>query len=194
MGKRGRKPRHPAINALCGDPNMRRTQLAEPLSVEVPLGLNQIDVRGEAAIPSFLDRPGEQAAFRLIVEDYLQRRIARAADLPAYGRWAVYAEMWIEVKRKVIETGAHLDEGTRSPLVVTLKHLDEMLGRLDDRLGLNPMARQEIIRTLSSMPAPTHLEGEAPKPKRGPGRPRKVAAPSEPERPASPLGFLSVVK
>ena len=96
---RGPKPRHPSVHALNGEPHLRRRNLQEPEKVDVPLGINQIVHTATAAIPDFVTTPRERAAFKTVIDDYLQRRVARSADLPAYGRWAVYLEMFIEVKK-----------------------------------------------------------------------------------------------
>ena len=177
---RGPKPRHPSVHALNGEPHLRRRNLQEPEKVDVPLGINQIVHTATAAIPDFVTTPRERAAFKTVIDDYLQRRVARSADLPAYGRWAVYLEMFIEVKTKVAAEKPHLS-GDRT-LMRTLKDLEEMLSKLEGSLGLNPMARQQIIRTLAAVPASKMVEEQS-KPD------RKSKKPTEE---AMPLSFLRV--
>lgn len=180
---RGPKPLHPSVQALRGEPHLRRRNLQEPEKVSVPVGINQVDVTDYADIPDFLLRPREKEAFRTIIDDYLQRRVARKSDLAAYGRWAVYLEMFIEVKDKVQATQAHLSDDGRA-LMRTLESLEAMLYRLETSLGLNPIARQQIIRTLAAAPMQAKLidnQPDAPKP-----------APQPDEHPASPLAFLQM--
>jgi hypothetical protein len=167
---RGRRRIPDEIVALKGERRHHR----QPERVAVPAGLFQ-PILDTAPIPEFVDRPQERAAFRTTIEDYLQRGVARVGDLTAYGRWAVYVQLFAEVKQKIVAESAHLETQRRSPLVRTLKDIEEMLRALEDRLGLNPMARQQIIRTLTVVPAPTRLADDA----------------KSDDEPVSPLGFLS---
>jgi len=187
---RGHKQHSDEVKALRGNPGQRRLQLQQPETVAVPVGISQISVLDTAPIPAFLDRPEEQVAFRTIVEDYLQRRVARAGDLAAYGRWSVYLQMFIEVKRKVIAEQAHVATESKSPLMRVMKDLEEMLRALEDRLGLNPMARQQIIRQLAAA-APTKLADDVqPADTKRKSKTQK-AADAVPEM---PLAFLAAVK
>jgi len=169
---RGRRRIPDEVMALKGERRHHR----QPERVDVRAGLSQFPILDTAPIPEFVNRPQEKAAFRSIVEDYLQRRVARVGDLTAYGRWAVYVQLFIEVKQKIVAESAHLETQRRSPLVRTLKDIEEMLRALEDRLGLNPVARQQIIRTLSVSPTPTRLADDDTK---------------SDDEPVSPLGFLS---
>jgi len=151
---RGRRSQPDALKALKGNPGKRKLVFdnagkggAVPHSLAV-------------AVPDFLTHERERTIFTRIVDDYLQRRIARPADITAYGRWASYVHRWVSCK-ELLEgkqtfyqvVSNHGTRWARLPMFKDMLDLERVLQSLEDRLGLNPVARQNIIRGLSSMPA-----------------------------------------
>jgi hypothetical protein len=193
MGRRGPRPQSDELKSLRGNPGLRALNLADPANaaVGVPGTLVGAGPVTTAAIPEFVNRPGEKAAFKLIVEGYLQLRIARAEDLNGYGRYAVYLNFWREAKELSVKTGAHLGtEGTRG-LRRSIVELEGMMRQLEDRLGLNALARQQIIRSLPTLATPTRLEDPASVPPEAEAAASHQESPSRPDGiPESPLGFL----
>lgn len=190
---RGRRAIPDEVKALKGNPGKRKLALksatgetAKPEAPKVAL-----------AIPEFLTHERERDIFRKVVDDYLQRRIARAPDLTAYARWASYVHRWVTAKEEIDgkatwykSSSKHGDLLRRNPHFKDMLDLERVLQSLEDRLGLNPTARQNIIRGLSAMPAALgglFADEQAPesdKPEISDGEP--LGGPP----PLSPLGFL----
>lgn len=152
---RGRKPIPDEIKELKGNPGKRRL-LLKASGVEPPPRLDQVTM----IMPEFLTQDREKEIFRRVVEDYLQRRVARVPDLTAYGRWASYVHRWISCKEQLDgkstwfkSVSKHGEMLRRHPLFRDMLDIERMLMALEDRLGLNPVARQTIIRGLAAMPA-----------------------------------------
>ena len=151
---RGRRPLPDELKALKGNPGKRRLKLSDHAQDRSALPVS----RAELKIPEFLTGAREREIFRRAVEDYLQRRIARAQDLTAYARWATYLAMWIESKEKLkgeetyfTSTLKHGQQLRRHPLFRDMLDLERVMQSLEDRLGLNPVARQAIVRGLNAM-------------------------------------------
>lgn len=190
---RGRRAIPDEVKALKGNPGKRRLALqsasGETTKAEAPrLGL---------AIPEFLTEDRERDIFRKVIDEYLQRRIARAPDLIAYARWASYVHRWIGCKESLEgkatwfkSSSKHGELLRRHPIFKDMLDLERVLQSLEDRLGLNPVARQNIMRGLSAMPAALGgLFGEEQAPETE--RPQPQAEAPQPESPVmSPLGFL----
>lgn len=191
MMARGRRALPDEVKALKGNPGKRRLALksatGDAAKVEAP--------RVNLAIPEFLTHEREREIFRKIVDEYLQRRIARASDLPVYARWASYVHRWIDCKEQLEgkptwfeSKSKHGDLLRRHPVFKDMLDLERVLQSLEDRLGLNPVARQNIIRGLSAMPAALGgLFGDEAADK---SKPDASDVPADTAPPASPLGFL----
>lgn len=176
---RGRKRLPDAVVALKGE--RRHHRQPEP----APAWFTDTDARRVvlAEIPDFLTGDRERAIFRKTVEDYLQRRIARAPDFVGFGRWAHYLDAWIRAKEH--------DE------IDLQMELERVIRPLEDRLGLSPVARQEILRGLAAVPGAVadvlagRESGDAPPEGEAGGVPRTAGQPSTAVMPAaSPLGWL----
>ncbi len=189
---RGRRALPDEVKALKGNPGKRRLALksasagaGRPTAPSIAL-----------VIPEFLTHDRERDIFRKIVDDYLQRRIARAPDLIAYARWASYVHRWVSCKEQLDgkptwfkSVSKHGDLLRRHPLFKDMLDLERVLEALEDRLGLNPTARQNIIRGLSAMPAALGgLFGDEQSPEDKPEM-SDAEMPDGPP-PLSPLGYL----
>jgi len=188
MGK-GRKALPDAIQQLKGNPAKRKLHLEQAANGMAHSGPEPLPA--PLAIPEFLTFERERQIFKRVVEDYLQRRIARTPDLAAFGRWAVYLHRWISAKESMDNRAswykvAGSDVLRRHPYVKDMIDLERLLQSLEDRLGLNPVARQNIIKGLSTMPAALggFFAGND-----GEGKP-SGGEEIEGETVAGPLGFL----
>lgn len=156
---RGRRALPDEVKALKGNPGKRRLESLERASEGSAL---KADLpRVSLNYPEFLSDDREKEIFRRVVDDYLQRRVARAPDLTAYARWAAYLHRWwlckegLDGKATWIRTSSkHIEDmPRRHPLFKDMLDLERVLQSLEDRLGLNPVARQNIMRGLAAMPA-----------------------------------------
>jgi hypothetical protein len=116
--------------------------------------------------------------------------------LTAYARWAAYLHRWWICKEGldgkatwIRTTSKHIEDmPRRHPLFKDMLDLERVLQSLEDRLGLNPVARQNIMRGLAAMPAALGgLFGEEPVPEDSNADDVEVA-PLEAD--ASPLSYL----
>ncbi len=198
---RGRRAIPDEVKALRGNPGKRRLALKHAAKGE-KTQTSDVLPRSVLAIPEFLTQEREREIFRKVVEDYLQRRVARAPDLTAYARWATYVHRWwickegLDGKATWIRTSSkHIEDmPRRHPMFKDMLDLERVLQALEDRLGLNPTARQNIIRGLSAMPAALGgLFGD--EPSSDGDKPQETDAQLMPEAPTvSALGFLQTGK
>ena len=188
---RGRRPLPDAIHELRGNPGKRKRfavpavpPLAPPpqaatepppdaldLPSETPAVENET-VAGGVEIPAFLTQPREREIFRKIVGEYLERRIAQKFDVMAFARWASYMDKWIACKLSLdgklayyVSESPHGKYFRRHPVDTSMNMYEGRLIALEDRLGLNPIARQNILRSMMLTPPPGDLfnkKGETP--------------------------------
>lgn len=190
---RGRRAIPDEVKALKGNPGKRRLALktasGEAAKAEAP--------KLALAVPEFLTHERERDIFRKVIDEYLQRRIARAPDIPTYARWASYLHRWIDCKEQLegkptwfTSTSKHGELLRRHPVFKDMLDLERVLQSLEDRLGLNPVARQNIIKGLSAMPAALGglFGGEEQAPETD--KPVAPELPGTGSAPPSPLGFL----
>ena len=191
---RGRRAQPDAVKALKGNPGKRKLSL-EGGKQEGVVGAER--QKAVVSIPEFLTHDREKVIFTRIIEDYLQRRIARPVDITAYGRWASYVHRWVSCKDQLDgkATGYkiasnHGERLARHPMFKDMLDIERVLQSLEDRLGLNPVARQNIIRGLSAMPAALGgLFGDEPHPDDKPASEMPEGdAPEAP--PPTPLNYL----
>jgi phage terminase small subunit len=193
---RGRRAQPDAVKALKGNPGKRKLLLEKGADSAAPAPAKLPPLQ----IPEFLEHEREIAIFRKVVEDYLQRRIARPADLTQYARWASYLHQWVTCKEQITKNKGrtyylvesnHGKRLARLPSFKDMLDLERVLQSLEDRLGLNPAARQNIIKGLQAMPAALGgLFGEEKPNEEGDGdKPEPDEVPTA-EQVMSPLGFL----
>lgn len=197
---RGRRKQPAEINEMKGNPGKRAATFKRTLNADV--AANEGKPVGPSQVPDFLKAPREQQLFRRVVDDYLQRRVARKTDFMAYARYAAWLHRWIlcaeQLHNKATFFKSESKWGTllrRHPLFKDMLDIERVLQSLEDRLGLNPVARQNIMRGLSALPpALGGLFGDDPP---APGTPAEEAAKPQPgdDPPAAPaagpLGHLA---
>lgn len=151
---RGRKSQPDEIKELRGNPGKRRLLALEDAKKQrrrLPAPLPKIET------PAWLDER-QAAIFRMVVDEFQQNRIARGTDASAYGRWATYMAEWIDAKVQLGTGGRfykivsnHGERMALHPLFQVMVKCEAMIVKLEADLGLNPAARQNIIRGMSNL-------------------------------------------
>ncbi len=144
-------------------------------------------------IPDFVKGARHKEIYTRVVTEFAMRRIARPADLTAYARWAYYVDQWIKLKEKIGNRGLTYETKSKHgsmlrehPDFKAMLRVESVLQALEDRLGLNPVARQNIIRGLAAVPpAMRDLFNDEPQPEKPDSN-----DPAVPAKPESPLGFI----
>jgi phage terminase small subunit len=190
----GRPPRPDDEKIALGNPGHRPIKQSDA-AIE-PL-------RGAAArvvAPDFLTGAREQEIFRRVAGEMIGRRVARKGDLTGYARWAHYVDRWIGCKEQLegkqtffLSESRHGKLLRRHPVFKDMLDLERVIQSLEDRLGLNPVARQNILRGLMALPpglaGDLFEEGEKPAPAAA-----GETAPDAPPMPDAPdenaLGYL----
>lgn len=193
---RGRRRIPDEVKALKGNPGKRKLVLE---------GVGKVEMRPAAKIPAlvipeFLTQDREREIFKRIVEDYLQRRVARPVDFTAYARWASYIHRWVSCKESLDGKATYFRSESkwgqllrRHPLFKDMLDLERVLQSLEDRLGLNPIARQNIIRGLAAVPpALGGLFGDEEPKEPDESKPQPDMPPPAPD--IGPLGYLEAAR
>ena len=157
---RGRRAQSAEVKALKGNPGKRRLALQNPKKFagkSKPIAIG---------IPDWLTDERERQIFVDVIKDYSQQRIARQTDLYAYGRYAVWMSRWLQCKEwlngKVTWVKSKSKWGEmvrRHPAAKDLFDIEDKLQKLEDRLALNPAARQSIFNRIAAVP-PTVLDDD----------------------------------
>jgi P27 family predicted phage terminase small subunit len=193
----GRPPRPAAEKAALGNPGHRPIENKQTSPhVEPARGALRVPV------PDWLTGEREREIFTRVAGELSARRIARKGDLNAYARYAHYLDRWIYCKEELKETSTFFISESRHgkllrrhPLFKDMLDLERVLQSLEDRLGLNPVARQNILRGLMALPAALagdlfEEEKPAPATAQEEGAPMPEAPPMPEPRDDDPLGFL----
>lgn len=189
---RGRRPLPDEIKALRGNPGKRKLAQDQDASGKKPPPKKPILIEP----PAFLTDEREKQIFLRVVKDFMPRNVAHSSDLTAYGRWAAYVHRWIHCKEQLDgKETYYISESKwgvlrrRHPFFKDMLDLERVLQTLEDRLGLNPIARQNLIRGLAALPAPLGGLFDDPPPEDAGEQdgtaPEPLPAPEE-----SPLGYL----
>lgn len=154
---RGRPRIDPELHRLRGNPGKRR--LPKPKQPQKAAAETGIAVPEPPEVRRFLgNRPGATEIYRRIMGEKLAQHIAQPGDALQYARWAWYMNRWIEMIEMMdgannpgfyrTETGFWRDFPTES----ILRECEANLTKLERELGLTPLARQNIIRGMASLP------------------------------------------
>lgn len=187
---RGRKALPDEIKALKGNPGKRRLNLD-------PQADNEL---GLVKAPDYVSGEAEKKIFARVAQELNHARFVRRTDADALGRWCVYLAKWVSIKKRLDAGKQHADVYYETaskhgkmlrvhPLFASLFKIEQHLMALEDRIGLNPTARQAIVRGLINAPSlpAGDLFGDAQKPE-GPMPAKEHAAP---ELAKGPIGFLN---
>lgn len=183
---RGRKALPDEIKRLKGNPGKRRLNLDQGDDAAV----RKIDV------PKYLTAPTQKEIFKRVADEINRLRFIRHTDVDGLARWSYYLAKWIGLKKRVDAKNADVYYETKSkhgkmlrthPIFASLLQIERVLVSLEDRLGLNPVSRQQIVRGIFAGPplAPGALFDQ-----NSPGT--KPQAPEAAPDPApSAIGFLN---
>ena len=171
---RGRKADPAEVQAAKGNPGKRADRA--PVTADVPA------IDGDA--PADLGER-ETIVWRKLHEDLGRLKMLRATDEWVLKRYCGTLVQYARVSDELKERGEVYDAATVSggtlrriePLFVVQQHLAKRLESMEDRLGLNPRARYEILHRLSTAAPPTPPD---------PSQPYEGNAPSAP----GAIGFL----
>lgn len=180
---RGRKAEPAAVKEAKGNPGRRRIASAAS------------DARDRAtAAPAELADAARKVWDRLAPE--LSRlKFLRETDRNAFARYCEHLARWWDLTRALRDEGeVYLAKSEHNPeglwrvnaKFLVRERIEKRLEPLEDRFGLSPMARQQILQRLAGMtigPAPAgDMFAE--------GQPKPAEAPPQ-ARPASPVGLLA---
>jgi phage terminase small subunit len=193
---RGRRAKSPEVKAALGNPGKRR-QALERAKGDKPADNATAKPRAlSAKAPEYLTQESEKEIFRQIIRA-MPANLARKSDVHAIARWATWLAIWIDAKKR-LDGYAHWYEskskhGTflrEHPISKRMHQAETHLVTLEDRLGLNIVARHNIINKLFNMPPAAPGEGlfaDEPIDDKTAPKPMK----SDPkDQPLSPLAFL----
>lgn len=144
---RGRKPDTDEVQDAKGRPGKRR-RAAPPAAASA--------VSGTAVQPSSkLSRPALHI-WRVLAPDLEQMNFLRATDSPAFSRYcqtlAKYWEISTELDREgvvYLTESAHGSMKRVNPLFLVQERLSRRLTEFEDRFGLSPASRQQIMVRLA---------------------------------------------
>lgn len=149
---RGRRALSAEVKALKGNPGKRKLALKKiGARVARPLAFT-------ASPPEFLTHERERQAFAWAIET-LPANVARASDVNAIARWAAWLHVWVTCKL-ALDGKAHwyttesnfVKIHREHPLSKRMDKAEGHLISLEDRLGLNVVARNNIVHRLFQMP------------------------------------------
>jgi P27 family predicted phage terminase small subunit len=194
--KRGAKGTPDAVKAQRGNPGKRKL-------VDAPPPAAAATPAPAIASPSFLDKdPVAKAVWARFVADYLPGLpFIKPSDAQALARWCYTMAQWTDVtsrlKHKDIAYETESKHGKMlrlHPLFLAQGRLEERLLKIEDRMGLNPMARQALIKGVFAQGfIPEGTGAQAPK-REDEGDAEEL--PLDPPSPAtpSPVGLLALTK
>lgn len=192
---RGRRPLPDEVKALKGNPGKRKLALDQARGDAKPTA--QLPTPFRAEPPDYLTQDGERSAFREVL-DALPLNVARKSDLHAIARWSIWLNIFVDAKKR-LDGRAHWYESTSKhgtflrehPISKRMHQAEAHLISLEDRLGLNIVARNNIVHRLFQMPGPPPNLFGPDKPEPDDAEPLPTGDAPEPlEDGLSPLGFL----
>ncbi len=178
----GRPAKPTALKRAQGNPGKRKLpeEPREAAEVEEPAP--------KLATPDFLSKPAG-VRWRALAPELQRMKFLTATDRDAFARYCEHlADFWAMTRtlrkegRVYWSKSAHGKFRRRHPLCEERRRTELTLQALEDRFGLNPRARYQILQALMNHPSSPRLplEGD------------DAAQPDEaPARPNSPIGALS---
>ena len=121
--------------------------------------------------PDWLTTPRQRQIFRRTIREAVASRIARPADVFVFARYAWALGTWEQLKAEVDTTGTsykstskHGSLTRKHPAFQNLLDLERILVSLEDKLALNPRARQSYMQGLATLPAHAVMGDDDPEP------------------------------
>jgi P27 family predicted phage terminase small subunit len=177
---RGRKPDTDDVQNAKGRPGKRRR--ATPPFVASTVGATAVQPSSKLSRPAL-------HIWRTLAPDLEQMNFLRATDSAAFSRYcqtlAKYWEISHELDREgvvYLTESAHGSMKRVNPLFLVQERLSRRLTEFEDRFGLTPAARQQILIRLAAQ-QPSLPLSTTPKPE------ASAAQPSAPE--SGPIGLLN---
>lgn len=180
----GRRPKPDDVKTAQGNPGKR------PIATD-RLTAAGVDLPEVAAsdLPDLLTaRPAAAAVWRELAPALAKVRFVKDTDRTALARYCIKVAAWcdaleaVEEHGRVYETDSNHGKMLRvSPYFVVAERLERGLIDAEDRLGLNPAARQRLLSSMAAMQPSLPLEAAK--------KPEAAEAPSATPSP-SPVGVL----
>lgn len=180
---KGRKAKPDALKLAQGNPGKRHISI-DPEN-ETPEELPEIT----GNIPSELSERA-RGVWKKLVPELSRMRFLKESDRAAFTRYCEYCGEWWRLTKDIEAEGtsywtesAHGKMQRINPKFIVRERIEKSLERLDDRFGLNPAARQQMMQRLAGvLPSspPGGLFGEETDEAEAEGRPHA----------ASPIGML----
>jgi len=190
MAIRGRKPKPKALKAAQGNPGKRALSEPEagaprePISTKTP------------APPRYLSQ-NAKTVWKRMAPHLADMRFLRASDHEAFARYCEHlATFWSltrELRRKkgmtYVSKSQHGELERVRPAFMIRERIEKRLEALEDRFGLSPRARYELMRHLATAPLPPPPAGEHPGDEAQDGDLGELARAAE--RDGGPIGMLN---
>ncbi|MBP7339104.1 phage terminase small subunit P27 family [Niveispirillum sp.] len=182
---RGRRPEPAAVKIAKGNPGKRRVADAPDLGA---VGA----IKPPAAMGT-----GARNIWRDMAPELQRLKFLRATDVQAFARYCEHLYDWWSLTKSIRKDGRkylaksdHNPEGIwrTNPDVRDRERVEKQLVALEDRFGLSPAARQQILQRLALIGAGALLPSAAPS---GDLLDGQQAHDVPPPPPASPIGMLS---
>lgn len=188
---RGPKPEPAALKRAKGNPGKRRIIEAPPLA----------GVAGSKIVAHPSLSKDARAVWNKLAPELERLQFLRPTDVDAFARYCEHLSKWWSLTRAIRREGEtylakseHNPEGLHrlNPKFLIRERIENRLETLEDRFGLTPASRHQILRQLSMLPmgdlfdrvgqadANANLVGGAPN-----------AGPPVNETPSSPVGLLA---
>ena len=178
--KTGRRPKPDAVKQAAGNPGKRKRH-------DAPAEPAPAAASGLAA-PSQLSHRAK-SMWRQIAPELEAMRLLRVTDRHAFGRYCDALARWYDVGEKLRTEGVtylsqsnHGDLKRINPLFLIEERLTRRLTDLEDRFGLSPAARQQILARMAQ---------QQPNLPFGPPAAEKTDPATPPAPQADPLTFFS---
>ncbi len=175
---RGRKPDTAALQDLKGNPARRK---------RVPVS----DLPAGGLRPSSKLTPAAQAVWRSLAPDLERVNFIRSTDAQLLSRYCQTVVMYWESQQAVRKGGTTYETESLhgkmrriNPDFVVQMRLEQSLVSMEDRLGLSPLARQQILLRLANTAQPSLPLSQTADAQKQP------LSPDQPS-PASPIGLLN---
>lgn len=152
---RGRRAKPDAVKALAGNPGKRKLAAA---SAEGPRASGIKPSPQKLDLPYFLNQEKEKELFNEVLRA-LPPNMVRKSDVWAIGRWAHWMTVWA-TNKLLLDGNAHwyTSESNHGslhrdhPIAKRMDRAEGHLISLEDRIGLNIVARNNIVHKLFNMP------------------------------------------
>jgi P27 family predicted phage terminase small subunit len=167
---RGRPRKSPSLQAAQGYPGKRKTETKAALAETK--GQDQVTVNpnpsGLPDPPEFLGPVG-QAVWRNSVIDMTARHVLKQSDHLALGRYCMNYQRWLALLRDIgdeptyVTTTPHGQMIRKKPQFAMLKDIESDLRAWEDRAGLNPRFRVDLVGKLANVDDPSRRIHPGPK-------------------------------